>query len=108
MSHTVSFDLFPCHPILTRCHITYKSEQVLESALLEKLARYILASATELWLRGNDQALDQEQNLYFMKEYLARQNETELAEMLDPFKSLLIQNDYFLCDNENNIVIQLE
>ena len=108
MSHTVSFDLFPGQPILTRCHLTYESDQVLDTQLLERLIRTILMLATVLWLRGDDCALNQEQNLTVIREFFEAENDQVMLHLLRPFNRLLIQNDRYRMDYENNMVIQLE
>ena len=107
--HSYTFSIFRNTPFMSHCVFQYKNETVIPNPVIEKIARNILTHATQLWLQGHEQCLDTELNLETLKTVLNGQNDQELLEWLEPYRSLLIHNDHVcMASNITTVVIKLE
>ena len=111
-AHTYRFKLFQHknNPIQTECIIIYRAENKISDVLLEVIARTVITQATLLWMQGDNMCLDDGMNMETFKGLFKNQNESEMLKVLEPFNSLIINNDWIItgCPELNNVRIYME
>ena len=91
MFHTYNFDLYKL-PNSLPVYFSYHGETVIPNEAIKEITTILVTHATTLWLKDNNQCMDDCINMTILKDILRQENRMDLVDWLQPYGELTMRN----------------